>query len=332
MTAYRPIALKSRTPRPKLLYISTFCAPHAPPMPEGFLRCYTEHGGRFWKDGVEDSFYVGGYHGEVKEIDLAKAEACARTLPSGSLWVIDPEERHQSVDAAIVGPEAAENNKRMYHQWAAAMRRGSETITLGMYSNFVEFRRDMLTRQGLADEAFARARKGLPLTAKDRWSLSHAYVETDGKWVRDDTIRVDGMGSADLIDARAAIKRKTQGIYLNGRVNPSGGMLAVCDVWTPSLYTFYTGPNADGERAAAAKMCREHRLLHPRKPLLPYVWELFHDRSDQPLQPIPHGEFRAIVRAILENADGLVLFDYKPGRSEPYLAIIREEAARAALA
>lgn len=320
---YPPVTIRPRVWRPRQLYANgTFDTGQWPArVPHGFLPAVVEHGGRYWRDGREASYYVGGYRGERVEYDLDAVRECAASLPAGTLYVLDEEDdATQTTTTLRHDPATADQRERRVRQFVAAMRAGNPRVRVALYDQIVTRNYWVLTRAHQARVAYEHWRAGT-MTDFDRWAIGNAY-RWDGKaYVLDDTI--GGLeGRAAYLRWKAASDAAGVGTFGTGRANASAGITDAVDAFTPSEYVYYQDEPIDGY---LAEMNAECRRVAGGRSVIPTVWNRFHASGE--LMPLDF--WRRYVAAVLRDADGVLLWDV---HDRAYFDVVLEVAADASVA
>ena len=292
-------------PSAKRLFIdATFTVAAWPArVPAGYLPAVVEPGGRYRDpNGLEQSYYVGGYYGPNADLDLARVRAAAASLPAGTLYAIDNETPAWSADARDANADVPAALAR-YTAWLGAMRQGNAGVRLASYDTLpIRSLYDPMY-QWRADAAFTHWQTGATLTGDEAHDIAYGFRWMGATFVRDDTIAERGQFLAWQ------------------RANDRVASLPV-DALTPSFYLFTPGQDVHGY---VEGMSREARRVAGARPVYPFVWPRWHTASSV---RIPLDVWRPYVRSVLSLNDGLVLWGVDAGDAAdlPYIDICREEA------
>jgi hypothetical protein len=173
-----------------------------------------------------------------------------------------------------------------------------------------------------------------------RWDELEAVKQTVVGW--SNQIRYMREARPDMLFSMYGVPQREYWSAAHGRADELAAWRAANDVWqpfidmlnviTPSLYTFYDFAhvnNAGNNRRYIAANIAESRRVAKGKPVLPFVWADYHD-SHQTLKgtPIDLEQWRAEVRLILSQADGVILWNYRPTAHAEHLKVLLEEAAK----
>lgn len=270
----------------------------------GTIRCYTDAGqgqniggqnlGQWWR---------GGWNGPKLEIEERFLRQRVRSLPRGSMWIVDIE--HWPHDLRSAGDEVVEESTRKLRRVLAIVRDERPDLCIGAYASIpsdywsiIHFR--------MAQLAKARSERGETLSEKEKWAL--------GGFDR---------FQSDFTSWQRACDRMQFGVRDDGTIERNGGLIDALDVVTPSCYLIYDiddGPDDPldiaTDRVHLTEMMRQSLRVSGGRPVIPYVMTALTDQGlPADRRAIRPGRLRAAFQTLRDaGAGGVIIWDWTRGR------------------
>jgi len=273
----------------------------------GALAIKTEGGGRFNLNYpnlplVEDSYFVGGYHGPRLEINEAKLRQFARQLRPGALLNLDIENLDCYWDGTLSDNRVVEENIRQLRRQIRIIREEAPTVQIGVYALTPEEMPYLCVDFEYSIQANNTTQPTFDGISAAYWrSLFPNRLIQFNNW-------------------RRATDRMTYGYRDDGTIDWRGGLVDAVNYLAPSIYVVSDVPQDDGDnhswdiahdKALIKWMVREAKRIAGDKPVYPYVWRGMQlgPSPNNPTGVMPLVRWDAFMKELADSGvDGVIVW------------------------